>query len=214
VKTCEYAGEPFAEPRSHPWLDAVGNPDCRYYDLTTSPAHIRTSLEDLLPWSHYPAIEVFYQLLERLNQRESALESNDCAFSGPEQSADPGIGKPLQCSGRLMVLFRALRLNTVPERVERLAHRLHCDLAEVDAAFRWGIIGTTLVPVRYLALPEGRGQQLGSQLMISFWAFGDSESDTMRNLGRLLENLSKALRAAAVPSTPGGRAGRARIRRK
>ena len=57
-----------------------------------------------------------------------------------------------------------------------------------------GIIGTTIVPVRYLALPEAREQQLGSQLMLSFWAWGDSEADTMLNLGRLFKNLARALR--------------------
>jgi hypothetical protein len=37
MMTCEYAGEPLTEPRSHPWTYVLGMPDCRYYDLTTSP---------------------------------------------------------------------------------------------------------------------------------------------------------------------------------
>src|SRR5688500_4941556 len=97
MKTCEYAGTPFAEPRSHPWVDATDNPECRYYDLTASPAHIRESMEDFRPWNHYPAIESFYALLERLNNESSALESNDCAFSGPETNEDLTFEKALQC---------------------------------------------------------------------------------------------------------------------
>jgi hypothetical protein len=197
MKTCEYAGTPFAEPRSHPWVDATDNPECRYYDLTASPAHIRESMEDFKPWNHYPAIEAFFGLLERLNNAKSGLESNDCAFSGPEENENPAFEKALQCSGRLMVLFRALESNTVQARVHDLEHRLHVDLATLDPSFQWGVIGTTIVPVRYLALSASRNQQLGSQLMISFWAFGDSEAETMLNLGRLFRNLSRALRTAS-----------------
>jgi hypothetical protein len=197
MKTCEWAGASL-ERRSHPWTDAKGDPDCRYYDLTAQPAHIRTSLEDLLSWQHYPAVEAFYTLLERLNHPKSSLESNDCAFNGPGENEEPSVRKAMQCSGRLMVLFRSLARNTDPTRVDALKNQLHVDLAAADPSFQWGIIGTTVVPVRYLALPESGEQQLGSQLMISFWAWGDSEPDTMLNLGRVFKNLSQALRLASA----------------
>src|SRR6188768_2684627 len=109
MKTCEWAGASL-ERRSHPWTDAEGRPDFRYYDLTAQPEHIRTSLEDLRSWQKYPAVEAFYA------------------------------------------------------RVEGLKNQLHLDLAAADASFRWGVVGTTVVPVRYLALPETGEQQLGSQL--------------------------------------------------
>jgi hypothetical protein len=192
LKTCEYAGAPFDKPRSHPWLDAEGNRACRYYDLTATPAHIRTSLEDFLPWSHSAAVEVFYKLLERLNHPKSALESNDCEFTGPHPSEEPMLGKALTCSGRVMVLFRALERNTDRARVEWLKNAIHHELLATDRSFRWGVVGTTLLPVRYLAL-RGSDAQLGWQLMISFWAWGSSEADTLRNLGRLFTNLTQAL---------------------
>jgi hypothetical protein len=197
MKTCEWAGASLVR-RSHPWTDAEGDPDCRYYDLTAEPTHIRTSLEDLLGWQHYPAVEAFYALLERLNHPKSSLESNDCAFKGPGENEEPSVRKAMQCSGRLMVLFRSLVRNTDPTRIDALKNQLHLDLAAADPSFQWGIIGTTVVPVRYLALPESREQQLGSQLMISFWAWGDSEADTMLNLGRVFKNLSQALRLASA----------------
>jgi len=193
MKTCEYAGDPFTEPRSHPWLDAAHDSAGRYYDLTAEPALIRSSLEDFQPWQRYAAVELFYSLLERLNQLKSPLESNDCAFTGPEPNENEGMSKALQCSGRVMVLFRALARNTALGRVEWLKNQLHRQLVDRDPKFRWGVIGTTIVPVRYLALPEVGGGQLGWQLMISFWAWGDSEADNMSNLERLLENLSRAL---------------------
>ncbi|MFZ5787078.1 MAG: hypothetical protein ACOY3Y_11610 [Acidobacteriota bacterium] len=194
MRTCEYAGAVFSVPRAHPWVDKAGSPECRYYDLTSSPELIRSSLEDFRPWRHYAAIEDFYLLLAALNQRDSALESNDCAFTGPHPNENPEYRKALQCTGRVMVLFRELRRNTVRDHVERLAYQLHCHLANVDPDFPWGVIGTTTTPVRYLALPETDGQQLGSQLMISFWAWGDTEEETMSNMQRVIENLSHSLR--------------------
>lgn len=193
MKTCEYAGVPFERARSHPWTDATGDPQFRYYDLTAAPEHIRTSLEDFHPWRHYAAIDDFYLLLESLNCSRSVLESNDCAFSGPEIHDQSAIPKAFQSSGRVIVLFRELERNTLPNSIEQLKNQLHHELIELDRRFEWGIIGTTLVPARYLALPDFGDNQLVFQLMISFWAWGDTEPDTMTNLKRLFKSLSQAL---------------------
>ena len=205
MKTCEYAGAVFTEPRSHPWVDTAGNPECRYYDLTAAPELIRNSLEDFRPWSHYDAIEDFYLLLTELNQPKSILESNDCAFTGPQTNENPEFLKSLQCTGRVMVLFRKLKRNTVRGEIEWLTHQLHCYLANLDPDFCLGVIGTTIIKVRYPALAESNGQQLGSQLMVSFWTWGNTEAETMLNLGRLLKNLSQALRhvSALAAATSG-----------
>jgi hypothetical protein len=193
MKTCEYAGAPFEQARSHPWTDSTGNPDFKYYDLTAAPEHIRSSLEDFQPWSHYAAIEDFYLFLESLNRRSSVFESNDCAFSGPQANDQPGIPKAFQCSGRVMLLFRAIERNTLPGSIEQLKNQLHHELAELDRRFEWGMVGTTLVPTRYLALENHGDNQVGYQLMISFWAWGDTEADTMTNLKRLFKSLARAL---------------------
>src|SRR3954462_14396839 len=194
MKTCEYAGAPFEDARSHPWYDTPGPNGSRYYDLRGSPEHIRSSMEDFKPWAHYPAIETFYALLERLNHKSSILESNDCAFDGPHPNAPPATDASLECSGRVMVLFRALMRNTGGADVLWLKDELHHALGALDPEFVSGVVGTTLVPVRYLRLPETNDQQLGRELMISFWAWGDTEADNMRNLGRLLKNLTQAVR--------------------
>lgn len=202
MKTCEYAGPPFTEPRSHPWVDGAGNPECRYYDLTATPAHIRNSLEDFQPWSSYPATEDFYRLLEQINRATSALESNDCAFTGPHERDQTMGPEAFECSGRVMVLFRELRQNTPKARVERLKDQLHHELAALDRDFPRAMIGTTLIPVRYLGLPDHNDEQLGWQLMISFWAWGDSVADTMTTLSRLFRTLSLALLTLSARAAP------------
>ena len=40
---------------------------------------------------------------------------------------------------------------------------------------------------------------MGSQLMLSFWAWGDDERETMANLDRTLTNVSVVLRRVASP---------------
>lgn len=199
MRTCEYAGQPFAAPRSHPWVGAAADPNSRYYDFTASPEQIRSSLEDFVPWGHYAAVEAFYVLLERLNHGKSLLESNDCAFTGPHPSESTTTQKALECSGRVMVLFRDLARNTVEGEIEALKHELHVALSKVDPNFRSGVVGTTIVPVRYLGLPEVSDEQRGVQLMISFWAWGDTEVENMQNFSRLLRNLTQALRKICVP---------------
>lgn len=206
MKTCEYDGAPFTEARSHPWTDAVSNDAFRYYDLRADPSLVRTALEDFVPYGHYPAIEDFYALVEWLNGRDGVLESNDCAFDGPAET-DDGYA----CSGRLMVLYRTLEKNVAKGGVERLKDGLHHALAPLGPDFEQGVVGTTLVPVRFLALPPRA--QLGQQLMLSFWAFGDSEADVMANLQRVVSYLSQALRRVSAVSLSGGGGSPARGRR-
>jgi hypothetical protein len=193
VRTCEYDGDPFTEPRSHPWTTATANADFRYIDLKADPSRIRTSLEDFTSWAHYPAVLELYALLEWLNGPGSDLESNDCAFTGPHATDTPDVSKALQCSGRIMVLYRDLVQNLSRARVELLKDALHQRLAVCDSKLRWGVIGTSILPVRYLTLPSSDGDSLGHQLMISFWAWGGSEAELMRNLDRVLRNLSRAI---------------------
>jgi len=195
MKTCAYAGEPFSALRSHPWLDSASDPNARYHDFRASPQLIQSALEDFVPWARFSAVQAFYTLLRRLNHERSTLETNDCEFTGPHANETPSIAKALSCSGRLMLLFRALRQNTEASLLESLEHGLHVQLNELDEAFAWGLVGTTIVPTRFLALPAANDQQLGNQLMISFWAWGDTEADTMQNLGRLFTNLTRALRS-------------------
>src|SRR6478752_3654920 len=113
MKTCQYDGELGGEPRSHPWSDSVLDSEARYHDLSVEPQLIRTALEDFRPFERYAAIEEFYSLLERLNHPKSALESSDCAFSGPQPNETQQIKSTLECSGRLMILYRALERNTL-----------------------------------------------------------------------------------------------------
>jgi hypothetical protein len=196
MKTYEYAGAPFSEPRSHPWTDSTSDTAARYYDFSASPELIRTALEDFRPLERYPAIEEFYGLIERVNHHKSLLASNDCALLAPHPNQTAQVKASLECSGRLMLLYRDLAQNTRKNRVSWLKTAFQHQLSHLDPKFALGMVGTTLVPVRYLALPADA--QLGEELMLSFWAFGDTEETTMQSLARLFKNLTQAVRAVSA----------------
>ncbi|RYZ04468.1 MAG: hypothetical protein EOO73_23740 [Myxococcales bacterium] len=196
MKTYEYDGAPFSEPRSHPWVGSASDPSARHYDFTASPELIRSALEDFVPFRRYAAVEDFYALLERVNHPKSSLESADCAFNAPGPNETRLVKAELECSGRLMLLYRDLVLNTRRDRLAWLKSAFHQQLARLDPKFALGMVGTTLVPVRYLALPEE--SQAGQQLLLAFWAYGSTEDDVMQNVGRLFRNLTQAMRGVSA----------------
>jgi hypothetical protein len=152
-------------------------------------------LEDFRPWAAYVAIRSFYDLLAWINGPRSPYESNDCAFTGPEANVDEEFHKRLQCCGRLGILYRELRLNTNEDAMVRFVEELHGRLRGLDADFEWGAVGTTRLSVDFLGLPEGLAE--GSQLLVSFWAWGDDEPEVFANLSRVISTLRRALGSLA-----------------
>ena len=210
MKVYEYNDPDSLRPRAHPWIDGEADPTHRYYDFRTKPELIRSSLEDMREWSAYPAAETFYRLLEWLNGSGSVFESNDCAFSGATANASPQFSKRLQCSGRLMILYRDLALNTSPEQMQWLTNAAAHALRRTDPAFEWGAIGATIMSVGFTTLPGPPELQRGQQLMLSFWAWGENEREVMTNLDRTFRNVTAALRGLSdeirhsSPTIPSG----------
>lgn len=186
--------------RAHPWVDAEGDASYRYYDLRRHPRHIRTSLEDLVAWRELSGVETFFQLIEWLNGPDSALESNDCAFSGPGPNTGDHSPLRLGVSGRLMVLFRQLERNTDPDEVDALTQQVGYALTLADPELDAAAIGVSVVEVQFTELPDNA--RAGHQLMVSFWAWGDDEAEVDRNLVRTLDNLWTALRSATGTGSP------------
>jgi len=191
VKTYENRELGSERRRSHPWSTSTGDVSHRYYDFRARPELIPAVLEDFRPWEDYVAIRSFYELLAWINGDGSPFESNDCAFAGPEDNVDDDFRKRLQCSGRLGVLFRDLSLNTSERAMIRLIEGIHVGLRGLDPDFAWGAVGTTRLRVDFRELPEGRAE--GSQLLLSFWAWGDDEPEVFANLARVISALRETL---------------------
>ena len=180
--------------RAHPWAGSDADPRHHYTDFVLHPERIRSSLEDFHPWGGHASTETFFRMIESLNGPGGLLLSNDCAFNGPAPNEGPHSERRLEASGRVMVLFRDLILNTSMARVEGLRQQIASALSRADPDLVEGIIGASIVDVRFTTLPSPA--RSGQQLMLSFWAWGDDEADTLHQLNRTLINLAAALRAA------------------
>jgi hypothetical protein len=188
--------------RAHPYEGTSGGPEEAYYDFKEKPELIPQVLEDFKTWEEHEAIQVFYEMLRWLNGEDSALESSDCALArqlGENRSKGP-FPRELECSGRLMVFYRNLNLNVSPRHVEWLKGATHFHLNRLDPEFEMGAIGLFLTKASYLHL-QG---QLGNQLVILFFAFGDNEQEVMENLRRLFVNLYEALKCVSEELKGGG----------
>lgn len=179
--------------RSHPWIGSASDPEDQYCNFREKPELIRSSIEDMQKWSAYAAAETFYRLLEWLNGSESVFESNDCAFNGASTNTSVQCAKPLECSGRLMILYRDLEINRSQEEILWLTNAAAHGLRNTDPSFEWGAIGATIMPVRFTALSRQPAGQRGQQVMLSFWAWGEDEAEVMANLDRTFRNMTAVL---------------------
>lgn len=182
--------------RTHPWTTSESNPAHRYRDFCAHPELIRTSLEDLTPWQTQPAIQTFFEMIEWLNGPESALESNDCSFTGVIPNTGTHESKRLEASGRVMVLFRDLEANRSPDRVGSFTQEVAMALHQLDPGMEGGAVGVSIVDVHFTALPGEVPN--GQQLMLSFWAWGDDRTETWAGLEQTLGNLFRALRSTGA----------------
>ena len=194
MKTYDHSDPGPGPVREHPWTGSTNDPNVRCLDFRKCPELIRTSLEDFRPWSSWPAVETFYRLLEWLNGDDSVLESNDCELTGPHANETPQFEKTLEVTGRLMILWRELPLNLSLPRTEWLRTAIHHALNRSDVEFEWGAVGITLFRTKYVTLNVPDDQQLGYQLMLSFWCWGDTVEEAMTSLDRTFQNMGRALR--------------------
>ncbi len=181
--------------RAFPYNGTSGGPEEDYYDFKKNPELIPRVLEDFVPWEKHKAIQRFYEMLRWLNGDDSPLESSDCALArqlGENRTKEP-FPRQFESSGRLMVLYRDLRLNTSADHMEWLKKATHFHLNRFDPTFELGAVGLFLTNTSYSQL----GGQLGTELVILFFAFGDNEQEVMENLDRLFRNLYTALKCVS-----------------
>lgn len=175
--------------RSHPWQTALYDPKCRCYDFKMHPELIPTVLEDFVPWAKYPAVQDFYSYLAWLNGPNSELESNDCAFAGVEPNLSPNLTpSPLQASGRLMLFFRSLPRNCEQTNTEWLYQCFLFYLARVQPDLQLGMVGLSRTSTEFEAL----NRRQGASLVLNFWSWGETETEVMSNLQKVVSALREA----------------------
>jgi hypothetical protein len=182
-------------PREHPWTVVVANPEARYWDFKASPEQVPLVLEDFKPWSHYPAIPRFYELLTWLNGSGSIFESNDCGLRPPRRDeATPEIVRqcftsdPIVVHGRLTILVRDLTWNASTPTVDGLKTAIHDCLRNGVPNFPSVVMVGEWEHLFTLVNKEGRAVSL------RFWAWGDDEAMAMANLNSTFGAIHKCLK--------------------
>ena len=179
-----------------------------YVDFTEHPERIETSLEDFRPFAHVNAIQVFYNFLRWMNGAESLLLTADCAFRSPREHQDDNSHLKLCAHGRVFVLFRHLPFNSSPQHADWLCGKMMHELTTEDSNLlaSQGVVAATKQPALQTAISEGvwHGEDqfevppndpgFGHHLMLTFWAYGDSETEAFENLERVFLNIWSASR--------------------
>lgn len=206
--------------RTHPWAETEDFPADRYYDFRANPALISQVLDNFKGWSEWSGwegVQLFYRLLEWLNGPDSRLESNACGFRGPHENPrkDRWPGEFLTTGG-LMFLFRNLELNLseqsaawatgrVPDggtppplapgkNINWLLRRCHEYLQELNPEFVWGCVSVLLFPTYYSGLPLERNDKFGHEIAFQWWAWGDTEKETMAHFKELAAIMFECLK--------------------
>jgi hypothetical protein len=195
--------------RLHPYT-GTGVEQAGYVDFKTQPERIPSVLEDFRSFAHREGIQEFYELLRKINGADSQLESSDSAFRPPGPQKDANSHRALSGYGRLYILFRNLTYNCSDSHVKWLTQELMRELTNTDPQLpsSEGVVGFTLIKILQLALSAGEwlGEQFsaadddpghGQHLMLSFWAYGDTEDEVYVNLGRIFRNIGVACAAVS-----------------
>jgi hypothetical protein len=166
-------------PRAHPWTTAENNARSRYVDFRAEPEKIATALEDFLPFADERAIQKFYDLLRWINGPDSLLESNDCAFLF-KPNDDPNRPFQLEASGRVMLFVTDISLTCSPNFGDMLMgiffSRLQVCLPQQSPA----VVGVSRASSFF---KEAR--KVGEQVVLYFWAWGDTKESTFSTLDTL-----------------------------
>lgn len=191
-----------------------------HVDFKTNPELIESALEDFRRAADKKAIQTFYSFLRWINGPESHLESNDSALRMPAAHQNDISTKKLCVYGRVIILYRDLRLNCFSQQSEWLCGKLMHILKGTDVEFTGdeGVVAFTRTRAIHTSLSNGVWQPNGSfecaavdpgrghHLMLSFWAYGDDETEVFCNLDRVFTNIWKACENLSAEITEGIRA--------
>ena len=210
--------------RMHPWPDSQHDPADKYYDFKANPELIPQVLNNFKgwsDWSEWEGVQLFYKLLEWLNGPDSNFESNGCGFRGPHKNPqkDSWPGE-LITDGGLIFLFRDIELNlseqsaawaarpmpaggTVPrlapgKNINWLLRRSYEYLQQLNPEFIWGHVSVVLFPTLFSELPLEHNERFGHEVCFQWWAWGDTEKETMAHFKEVVATMFECLKRVSA----------------
>ena len=184
--------------RQHPWVPSEEQPEAQYYDFRKHPEWIRERLEDFQPHDAFSAIQRYYDLLEWLNGPNSHLESNDSRFRLEIRNDDVAPGRDPATSIGLGFFFRELRKNTDTDQLARLCMAVKYHLKAESDLFNEGKVVLASLEVQFLGINGTRDEQLGKQLIILCYAYGESVEERMENMDTVVSFLGTSLKKVSA----------------
>lgn len=210
--------------RTHPWADGKDFKADKYYDFKANPElipQVLNSFKGWSEWSEWEGVQLFYKLLEWINGPDSLFESNGCGFRGPSPNQQkarwPG---ELISDGGLVFLFRDLELNLSEEsaawakrfmsvggtrpplaagkNVGWLLSRSQEYLQQLNPKFVCGSVSIVLFPTIFLELPLDHKDKLGHELCFQWWAWGDTERETMAHFKEVVATMFECLKRVSA----------------
>jgi hypothetical protein len=196
MKVYQHNDEMSEVSRECHWLYSEHNPQHRYYDFQTHPELITEVLEDFRLYSAHRAVREFYDLVRNLNGLNSPFETNDCAFKGPHENTSRNVSERSSvASGRLMVFFRNLELNTHLNYIEWLREGVHFYLSQLTPELVEGVVGTSIMKMHITELGTVNKPAAAHELAVHFWAWGDSDDEVFANLFGVIHNVHQTFYA-------------------
>jgi hypothetical protein len=195
-------GRTYGEARLFPYTPRSAE-QSGYIDFKLYPERIQETLEDFRNYASTQAVQTFYSFLRWANGPDSHLETCDCAFRPPSPHNDTNSSLKLSAYGRLYLMFRNAQFNCSTPQTDWLCGNLSAVLRDTDAAMPGseGVVAFTLNPTIHIALSKGywleNGQFFcpsvdpgrGRHLQLTFWGYGNDESQAFGNLERVFKNI-------------------------
>ncbi|HEX8246871.1 MAG TPA: hypothetical protein VF599_01710 [Pyrinomonadaceae bacterium] len=198
------------EVREHPYGGSAYDPRVKYYDFKKHPELIRQVLEDFKPYDHYKSVEYFYDLIEWINSPESPFETSDCRLEPLQANSNEKVDFSLMLRGRVMVLFRDLKLNitdnvsnwvflkqnSIPTKlyptnkcIEWLGSNSEQLIRKANPNFRRSLINIFYLPSFYSEVPFEYAKKFGYQVVYQFESYADNEETLFKDFIGITDTL-------------------------
>jgi hypothetical protein len=99
-------------------------------------------------------------------------------------------------------------MNTDVGKLEFLVRTMELALKEAEPDLDLAVVGVSLFAVQNLELGEGK-ESLGGEVCLTFWCWGDSRKEVMRNMASTVHAIRQALEQTSpiVKARGGGDSG-------
>lgn len=178
--------------RTHPWTETTNGSGESYVDFKARPDLIESSLPDLIPVRDNEAGRAILEFIREINGPDSEFETNDFGAK-PIKENISNEQWPLEHKGRIVILYRDLRLNTRQDLTDALLGELMKRLRDREPHFNEACWGLCRWPHLFGKIEDNNPDDEGNCICMMWWAWGNTEDETALNTAKALDILKGIL---------------------